>query len=491
MQGMRQPDETYRSLSPSADDAFHRELEGFLLHAEKPTAWQVERVLKQSEYEVTELVRSCAGDGHIDEAAPNSSASDGIVAGADDGGSFASASAPGSVTNGAGGDGLYVRKCIDMAAGTGFAYEELWRARRSGLRLAGVPRIVSCVREDGELRIVMEHVSGVTVTAFVGAAGAGVETARMVMPALCEVVAGLHTRLGAPLIHRDLKPSNVIMSKGRPVVIDFGCARTWRSGAETDTTHFLTRCYAPPEQFGFGQTDVRSDIYALGKMLYFCLTGENPPNVCTAEACLEHGVPAQVAELIATCCALDPQARPADAHALARAMDDALRDDLAGDAVEACGAPVPSAAASAAITPPPIVGNPSEAVERDAAEASCNNAPRDRGIFAHLPLRVGRAWNACVYVVYGFMLVGSVGAIFSPDASDALLPLWFRALEYLSFGIVGMGAACYALLDRRRLYRRFPGLHRLGAVWVLLLCVVLFFGSVLIPSLIGTAIGLL
>ena len=87
---------------------------------------------------------------------------------------------------------------------------------------------------------------------------------------------------GAPVIHRDLKPSNVMVVGGKNglprsfVLIDLGIARTWREGAEADTTRLGTRSYAPPEQFGFGQTSVRSDVYALGAVLWFCLTGEDP-----------------------------------------------------------------------------------------------------------------------------------------------------------------------------------------------------------------------
>lgn len=87
-----------------------------------------------------------------------------------------------------------------------------------------------------------------------------------------------------PVIHRDLKPSNIIVSGVRYaadagmtfsslVIIDLGIARVWRDGADADTVKFGTRSYAPPEQFGFGQTSVRSDIYALGALLFFCLTG--------------------------------------------------------------------------------------------------------------------------------------------------------------------------------------------------------------------------
>ena len=55
------------------------------------------------------------------------------------------------------------------------------------------------------------------------------------------------------------------------VIIDLGIAHVWRDGADADTVKFGTRPYAPPEQYGFGQTSVRSDIDALGALLFFCL----------------------------------------------------------------------------------------------------------------------------------------------------------------------------------------------------------------------------
>lgn len=66
-------------------------------------------------------------------------------------------------------------------------------------------------------------------------------------------------------------------------IIDFGIARAFREGAAGDTAHFGTRCYAPPEQFGYGQTDERSDVYALGMLLYYLLAERDPsPSVAAA-----------------------------------------------------------------------------------------------------------------------------------------------------------------------------------------------------------------
>lgn len=223
------------NASNRGDGAFRHELEVFLSRASEATTWHVERVIKQSDFETTELVRGCPGAGRA---------------------------------------GRYIRKTIDASSGVGGAYEELWRAQEQGMSLACVPRLIECSRNGGTMTVVMEHVDGCTVEELERALGAGEVLATSVLPALCRSVTELHTAFDRPIIHRDLKPTNVIMRGGEAVIIDFGSARTWNPDASTDTTHFLTRCYAPPEQFGFGQTDERTDVYALGKILYFCLTGE-------------------------------------------------------------------------------------------------------------------------------------------------------------------------------------------------------------------------
>lgn len=89
------------------------------------------------------------------------------------------------------------------------------------------------------------------------------------------------------MIHRDLKPSNIIVTGANYtpddgltfsslVIIDLGIARVWRDGADADTVKFGTRPYAPPEQYGFGQTSVRSDVYALGRPVVLLLDGSRP-----------------------------------------------------------------------------------------------------------------------------------------------------------------------------------------------------------------------
>ena len=81
---------------------------------------------------------------------------------------------------------------------------------------------------------------------------------------LCACLKILHDN---KIIHRDIKPSNIILRGEKIFLIDFGIAREIKNISESDTEWLGTRGYAPPEQFGFSQTDCRSDIYALGVTL--------------------------------------------------------------------------------------------------------------------------------------------------------------------------------------------------------------------------------
>ncbi|MBQ8315655.1 MAG: serine/threonine protein kinase [Lachnospiraceae bacterium] len=81
---------------------------------------------------------------------------------------------------------------------------------------------------------------------------------------LCDGLEKLHS-CNPPVIHRDIKPSNIIVnSKGSVKIIDFDSSRQYKEESESDTRLLGTEKYAAPEQYGFSQTDCRSDIYSLG-----------------------------------------------------------------------------------------------------------------------------------------------------------------------------------------------------------------------------------
>lgn len=457
------------------DDAdLSSELDGFLEAAARSDSWRVERTLKSSPFEMTELVRFRGASG--------------------------------------GELGPFIRKRIDCSAGVGRAYERLWDAQRSGIILHGVPRLVECLRSGDELSVVTEFIEGRTLGELVRDEGASERLATGIMPALCDAVFELHTLLDPPLIHRDLKPSNVIVrSDGRPFVIDFGIARAWDGEADADTVRFGTRAYAPPEQFGFGQTDARSDVYALGKLALFCATGGEGTGPAD-EADLRRGEPpAPLSEVIARATAFDPARRFSGARALGRALRECaaaggmpaqpegepfgyrMPSSSSGHAAGPIGAALPAATVpgtagsavlgtgpTASTTPgadrlAPAVPAPGPAappVSASDPSASATPAPRRNRVAAALdriPLGVGVVWDLVVLFVYAFCVLGSVFAIVRPNENDAALPLWFRVMEYGLLIIVCFGVIGWALLDKRPLRAIFPRLPRLGFLRGLLL----------------------
>lgn len=89
---------------------------------------------------------------------------------------------------------------------------------------------------------------------------------------IADILIYLHSQI-PPVIHRDIKPENIIVTDKEDIVlIDFDIARTFKTSEESDTVFFGTKGYAPPEQYGFSQTDCRSDIYSFGVLLRFLLT---------------------------------------------------------------------------------------------------------------------------------------------------------------------------------------------------------------------------
>lgn len=128
---------------------------------------------------------------------------------------------------------------------------------------------------------------------------------------LCDVLSCLHGQ-APPVIHRDVKPANVILgADGKVTLIDFGIARTYKADAKKDTVFSGTNDFAPPEQYGFSQTDARADIFSLGMLLRYLLTrGDLDAEIADR----------RLARIVSRCTAFAPEKRYADAGAVKRAL---------------------------------------------------------------------------------------------------------------------------------------------------------------------------
>ena len=325
--------------------------------------------------------------------------------------------------------GPFVRKYL--APGLGGAYERVYSAQRDGVRLPHLPRIVECRRQDEQLVVVMEHVAGETLADATAAASDRLNLVRQVFPDLCDAVSELHELLDPPVIHRDLKPSNVMVSAGGITLIDLGIARVWKEGAEQDTMHFGTRAYAPPEQFGFGQTSVASDVYALGMLLFFCLTGRDPVASDREGGFVGVGVPDALREVIVRATQLDPAARFSSVRELRDVLLAAL--DKVGEK-DVCPQEPPT-------------------FER--------RSPGLVALLSRVPRWAGAIWNLVVVGITFVLVVGCVMAVVDPTPENAAQPLWYLTVSYFVFLVPCFLIGCYLLLDRRRLRQEVPALARL------------------------------
>lgn len=352
----------------------------------------------------------------------------------------------------------YVRKVYPVQSDGADVYEVLQRAQRAALFIDHVPKIVECLRGPERRSVVMEYVEGPTLSEYISSGNVSPAAMKYLFLQLCTAVRELHECINPPVIHRDLKPSNIIISPSGPQLIDFGIARLWHEDAECDTTHFGTRRYAPPEQFGFGQTSVRSDIYALGKVLFFCLTGRQPPNAMDVSSCEEAGVAHPIARVICKACAFDPRERYASVLELGAAVS-----SLPQQAWTGCSHPVSSSPSGAFNMLEQRVNRANRALAK--AQSSAGSVRR---LLRRIPRWVGTIWNLLLLCELLLCIMGSQFAIFKPNAFDSTLPFWFRVMEYDLLTVCAPAIIVGMLLDKRGVWKRIPVLRNCGQLQICL-----------------------
>lgn len=139
-----------------------------------------------------------------------------------------------------------------------------------------LPRIVDIIDNGITIYVIMDYIEGESLDKILNREGPQpeekvIEWAKQI----CDTLSYLHSQK-PPIIYRDMKPANVMLKpEGNIKIIDFGIAREYKELKLKDTTVMGTKGYAPPEQYS-GQTDQRSDIYALGMTMHHLLTGVDP-----------------------------------------------------------------------------------------------------------------------------------------------------------------------------------------------------------------------
>lgn len=188
----------------------------------------------------------------------------------------------------------------------------------------GLPEIVDVFEYEDGVCLVMEYVEGETLKEILDAGKRIRETVVTGWAVeICKVLYYLHSQ-DPPVIYRDLKPSNIMLDrKGKIRLIDFGTAREYREERSSDTVCLGTWGYAAPEQFGIGQSDIRTDIYGLGITLYQLLTGEDPSSrpyiILNGEKCpyISDGM----RSVVGKCIRPEPSSRYEDCLSLIRDLE--------------------------------------------------------------------------------------------------------------------------------------------------------------------------
>ena len=253
----------------------------------------------------------------------------------------------------------------------------------------GVPGVCLCFEREGQYYLLRRYIEGVSLAEYVESEGPfAPKKAAAITAELCRIVSRLHSGK-PPVIHRDIKCGNVIMdSEGEIFLVDFGISREYDDGSERDTQVLGTPMTAPPEQFGYTQTDERSDVYAIGVLLNQLITGS--VKIDTSK------MPHSTAKVVKRCTEFSPADRYRNAMELESVLSKLCGDGgAAGRAVKAASILSVSAAviAAASVCLPGLIHGDfreEQGVYEDAAEDNVSYSFADPYIESEVRRILGR-----------------------------------------------------------------------------------------------------
>lgn len=203
-------------------------------------------------------------------------------------------------------------RCVLKAARQGLDLEYRFLAERAEMFTGMIPYPISYWERDGVQYLLRQYVTGQTLSElYQDEAPIPQAKLKRIIDALVDALNRLHT---AGLVHRDLKPDNILWTEHETCVfIDIETFRTPQPGKLCDTVNIGTRAYASPEQLCDLQTDTRSDVYGLGRVLLYLITGSDVDTDAKR-------VRGRIGRVIRRCTAFSPEKRYPSVLAFRRAL---------------------------------------------------------------------------------------------------------------------------------------------------------------------------
>ncbi len=184
-----------------------------------------------------------------------------------------------------------------------------------------IVRVLDVYSTEKYTYFLKEYILGITLERHIDEYGPFHEKdALHIAVELCDILHYLHTLKPYPIIYRDLKPANIMITESRQIkLIDMDSVRQYKPASSKDTLYIGTEGFAAPEQFGFSQTDIRTDIYTLGTTLYYLLSGQYPSSdkfMLKNIQVIQSGLSKKTCDCIKKSTMFNPEDRYQNIHAL-------------------------------------------------------------------------------------------------------------------------------------------------------------------------------
>ncbi len=325
--------------------------------------------------------------------------------------------------------GPFIRKEFSYNSKQGQAYKKIWQEQQEGVFLKHCPKIIEYLEYACNRVVILEYIDGETLERHVKDNCLSEEQIKQLFLKICVAVDDLHTTFSRPLIHRDLKPTNIIVADEEVFIIDLSIARFKKGDLTPDTTQFGTPFFAPPEQYGYEETCVESDIYSLGMVLYFMLTKELSKVPLRDNASLDSKIPLEFKDVLLRSTSFDPKDRYQSVGELWSAVN--------------------------------YLKNTKDVSFRDS--------------LGKVKRKFGTLWNVLIVAFWLLMTVGVFGAFLQPNDEMASRSFAYRTVGYIGIVAIPFTIFSFVALEKSRLKEKFAFFKKINSKTLFALSLIALF----------------